>query len=229
MADQTGASLPHFLAGQSSDLQFRMLHITHPNKHQEYFEMFRKLKHNEVFTDVTFHTKGKRTLRIHRLVLASFSGLMKEVFENTFSPDLNYTIMLPDIEYSDVEALCHILYGVDVAVPRSRFNKIFVLAEMLGIPASKLKTPEDFLLDKDEPRLAAATASASMNLVQRPQQQESHQGQNDDLPPLCCWHCNRTFSQLEEFQSHLETHKGEKYKSKRHKCQKCKKVSVKFM
>ena len=57
---------------------------------------------------------------------------------------------------TDVEALCHILYGVDVAVPRSRFDKIHNLADMLGIPVSKLKKPEDFLLDPNEPRLAAS-------------------------------------------------------------------------
>ena len=216
---QMDFALPHFLASHNSDGQFQMLHITHSNKHQEFFEMFRKLKHNEIFTDVTFVTKGQRTLSIHRLVLASFSNFVKELLETTFVPDLNYTIILPDVEYSDVEALCHILYGVDVAVPRSRFDKISKLAEMLGIPASKLKTPEIFLLDRNEPRLAA---SVNKSLAQK--QNIEKQNKQDNLPPLCCWHCNRTFSQLDEFQTHLESHKGEKYKSKRHKCQKCKKV-----
>ena len=232
--------MPHFLASQSSDIQFQMLHITHPSKQQEFFEMFRKLKHNEVFTDISFVTKGQRILKIHRLVLASFSNFMKDLFHETHVPDLNYTLILPDVEYSDVEALCHILYGVDVAVPRSRFDKISKLAEMLGIPATKLKTPEDFLLDKNEPRLAAAAisrenanftgntvaVSATATVVQNVNKQliTSTHPQDLSLPPLCCWHCNRTFSQLEDFQTHLESHKGEKYKSKRHKCTKCKKV-----
>ena len=101
--------MPHFLASQSSDIQFQMLHITHPSKQQEFFEMFRKLKHNEVFTDISFVTKGQRILKIHRLVLASFSNFMKDLFNETHVPDLNYTLILPDVEYSDVEALCHIL------------------------------------------------------------------------------------------------------------------------
>ena len=92
----------------------------HPNKHQEYFEIFRKLKHNEVFTDVTFVTKLSKTLSIHRAVLASYSSLFKSIFQEINSLDNHCKILLPDIEYSDVEALCHILYGVDVAVPRSR-------------------------------------------------------------------------------------------------------------
>ena len=41
-------------------------------------------------------------------------------------------------------------------MPRSRFDKIHNLADMLGIPVSKLKKPEDFLLDPNEPRLAAS-------------------------------------------------------------------------
>ena len=48
---------------------------------------------------------------------------------------------------------------------------------------------------------------------------------NNETPPLCCWHCNKTFPQLKEFQRHLESqHKGETYKTKRHKCTKCKKI-----
>ena len=46
-----------------------------------------------------------------------------------------------------------------------------------------------------------------------------------DVLPLCCWHCNRAFADLEELKTHVKTHKGERFKSKRHKCQKCKKVS----
>ena len=45
-----------------------------------------------------------------------------------------------------------------------------------------------------------------------------------DVLPLCCWHCNRAFADLEELKTHVKTHKGERFKSKRHKCQKCKKV-----
>ena len=41
-------------------------------------------------------------------------------------------------------------------MPRSRFDKIYNLADMLGIPVSKLKSPEDFILDPNEPRLAAS-------------------------------------------------------------------------
>jgi len=103
---------------------------------------------------------------------------------------------------------------VDVAVPRSRFDKIHNLADMLGIPVSKLKKPEDFLLDPNEPRLAAS------QVVTRAKQQKTK-----ETPPLCCWHCNKTFPQLKEFQRHLESqHKGETYKTKRHKCTKCKKI-----
>ena len=43
--------------------------------------------------------------------------------------------------------------------------------------------------------------------------------------PLCCWHCNKSFGNLDELQKHLKNHKGELPKnSKKHKCQKCKKV-----
>ena len=45
--------------------------------------------------------------------------------------------------------------------------------------------------------------------------------------PICCWHCNESFGNLDDLQTHLKTHKGELPKSsKKHKCQKCKKVSL---
>ena len=218
-------NIPHHIASQCSDVQFRMLHIKHPNKHQEYFEIFRKLKHNEIFTDVTFITKTGKSLSVHRSILAAYSDLFKNIFSEAF--DLHYKVLLPDIDYSDVEALCHILYGVDVAVPRSRFDKIHTLADMFGIPVSKLRTPEDFLLDPNEPRLAASqAAAASAASVASAASRDNPRVSGETLPPLCCWHCNRTFVSLKEFQTHLDTkHKGQAFKSKRHKCTKCKKVS----
>lgn len=217
--------VPQHLASQCSNLQFRMLHIQHPAKHQEYFEVFRKLKHNEVFTDVTFVTKDGRLLATHRMVLASYSQMMKEIFENA-SFDLHYKILLPDVEYTDVEALCHILYGVNVTVPRSRFHKIHQLAEMLGIPVSKLKTPENFLLNSKRPKKKTNTLDATPMAVPNTTNEPSAQKPtSEQVPPICCWYCNRTFRSLEEFQKHLDAnHKDEAYKTKRHKCQKCKKV-----
>jgi len=43
--------------------------------------------------------------------------------------------------------------------------------------------------------------------------------------PMCCWHCNKAFGSLNELQDHVKSHKGDAPKnSKKHKCQKCKKV-----
>ena len=213
--------VPQHLASQCSDLQFRMLHIQHPAKHQEFFEMFRKLKHHEIFTDVTFVTKDSRFLPVHRMVLASYSQMMKNIFENAF--DLHYKILLPDVEYTDVEALCHILYGVNVTVPRSRFHKIHQLGEMLGIPVSKLRTPEDFLLPSKRPKRKTTPNSPPTSVPEPPSTQKPSTSQ--EVPPICCWYCNCTFTNLEEFQKHLDAnHKDEAYKTKRHKCQKCKKI-----
>ncbi len=75
--------IPQHLASQCSDVQLRMLRIQHPaNKQQEYFKTFRKLKESEVFTDVTFVAQNGRSLSVHRLVLASYSQLLKEMMED---------------------------------------------------------------------------------------------------------------------------------------------------
>ncbi len=154
---------------------------------------------------------------------------------------LQYTILLPDFDYSDLEALCHIMYGLDVAVPRSSFDNIFALAELLGIAVGKLRYPERFLLDPNEPRLAkrkritisssdAGTAPAPQVELEVEDERDPLAIEQDDGPeaaenmPLCCFHCSESFSNLEALQKHAEAHKGETFKSKRHKCQKCKKV-----
>ena len=45
-------------------------------------------------------------------------------------------------------------------------------------------------------------------------------------PPVCCWHCNRPFGSVEELQSHLPAHQGERFsrRKKLHKCKRCDKV-----
>ena len=121
------------------------------------------------------------------------------------------------MEYTDVEALCHILYGVEVSVPRSRFNKIYNLAHMLGIPVSKLNNPEHFLRHhhpKDHQLINEARRSKE---------------KKKNPPPLCCWYCYSTFPNLALFQKHLEeAHPNEtlqKFSVKpSHKCPKCQKT-----
>ena len=204
-------TIPQHLA---SNVHCRMLHIQHPasSKQQEYFKTFRKLKECEVFTDVTFIAQNGRSLSVHRLVLASFSPLLKEILENVgcCSTDSHHKIILPEVEYTDVEALTHIMYGVEVSVPKSRFDKIYNLASMLGIPASKLNTPELFLFHPKKTKDHQQTQSVPSN-----------------PPPLCCWYCYSTFDKLDAFQLHLDTaHKNDTLPSHKpsHKCPKCKKV-----
>ena len=43
-------------------------------------------------------------------------------------------------------------------------------------------------------------------------------------PPICCWHCNAAFKCLDELQSHLPIHIGERFKEKVHKCNTCQKT-----
>ena len=204
------------MASQFSDVQLRMLHIQHSaNKEQEYFKTFRKLKESEVFTDVTFVAQNGRSLCVHRLVLASYSQLLKEMMEaDKIIEGGGVKIILPDVEYTDVEALCHILYGVEVSVPRTRFNKIYNLAHMLGIPVSKLNNPEHFLLHHQHPKDQLNTRTKE---------------KKKNAPPLCCWYCYSTFPTLALFQRHLEeAHPNETLQKvsvkPSHKCPKCQKT-----
>ncbi len=81
-------NIPQHLSQRCSDVQYRMAHIVHPNKQQEYFDVFRKLKNEETFTDVTFVTRDNRRLSMHKLVLISYSTFIYSWIEATFVPDL---------------------------------------------------------------------------------------------------------------------------------------------
>ena len=102
-------------------------------------------------------------------------------------------------------------------MPRSRFNKIYNLAHMLGIPVSKLNNPEHFLLHhhpKDHQLINEARKTKE---------------KKKNPPPLCCWYCYSTFPNLALFQKHLEeAHPNEtlqKFSVKpSHKCPKCQKT-----
>ena len=119
------------------------------------------------------------------------------------------------MDHEDVQTLLNILYGVDVAVPQDRLDQLHGLADMLGITV-------DLPFRIVEPPFASGS-SMSVGGEKVAQDLEDDNAGVDVLP-LCCWHCNRAFADLEELKVHVMTHKGERFKSKRHKCQKCKKV-----
>ena len=116
---------------------------------------------------------------------------------------------------------------MDVAIPQNKLDRLHSLADMLGITVDL-----PFRIIEHNGNGLGAVDQVS-NLVTMSVGEEKATPKFTDLEdenagvdvlPLCCWHCNRAFADLEELKDHVKTHKGERFKSKRHKCQKCKKV-----
>ena len=143
-------------------------------------------------------------------------------------------MILPDTDFRNLESLINILYGVDVAIPQNRLDQLHNLADMLGITVDlPFRIVEQSFNDINiEDVNGGEQLNQVSNLVTMSVGGEKQPEFTDledenagvDVLPLCCWHCNRAFADLEELKNHVKTHKGERFKSKRHKCQKCKKV-----
>ncbi len=95
-----------------------------------------------------------------------------------------------------------ILYGRELALPSSLVPKVNDAADLLGISV-------------DLPFKTIVSSSSSSSTSSRP---------DTAPPPLCCWHCNVAFRDLGELKVHIQSHQGEQFKKKLHKCQQCKKV-----
>merc|ERR1719300_645701 len=164
-----------------------------------------------------FVTEGGKRLRVHSLVLAAVSDFIKSWMETfTFVPNLEYYVYLPDIDQECVQTLINICYGVDTAVPQDKLDQLHILADMLGITV-------DLPFRISEP-LFDSGGNMSVGGDRMLPQELDDDNAGVDVLPLCCWHCNTPFADLETLKVHVKTHKGERFKSKRHKCQKCKKV-----
>ena len=143
---------------------------------------------------------------------------------------MQYEVVLPDTDYTNLESLINILYGVDVAIPQNRLDQVHSLADMLGItvdlPFRIVEQSFNEVGGVDEQQVSNLVTMSVGGEKPIPEFKDLEDENNAgvDVLPLCCWHCNRAFADLEELKRHVKTHKGERFKSKRHKCQKCKKV-----
>ena len=83
-------------------MHIRMMHIQHPAKQQQDLESFYKLREEESFCDMTFVTtnsgdksyNGRRSIKVHSLVIAASSDFLKTWMETTFVADLKVTIKI---------------------------------------------------------------------------------------------------------------------------------------
>jgi len=110
-----------------------------------------------------------------------------------------FVVLLPDFATDELDLLLAILYGVETAIPAGGAARVLDLADAIGVTVDL-----PFLSgDEDGQNEVSALPTASA--------------------PLCCWHCNRVFPELNALKQHVTSHEGERFKRKHHRCQFCKK------
>ncbi|XP_026476364.1 protein abrupt-like [Ctenocephalides felis] len=83
------------------------------------------------FTDVTL-SAGGRTVRAHRILLASCSDFFSELFA-ALAPSAQPVIVLPGVPYSSLCALMTFVYSGEVTIFEDQLLSILSLADALGI------------------------------------------------------------------------------------------------
>ena len=81
------------------------------------------------------------------------------------------------------------------------------------------------ILEERNELSASVTAEPRGQVVQDMEEAVAEQ-EEEECPPLVCWHCNVTLPSLEDLQDHVQIHQGELLKkTKEYRCSECKKVS----
>ena len=75
-------------------------------------------------------------VKIHGLLLSAASPFLSNIFNTTFSPNLEHTLLLPGVAAHTVASLCQLLYGATVLISREDLVQLYRLVDILAIQLS---------------------------------------------------------------------------------------------
>jgi len=222
-------TFPQHLAVQCSDKI--LMHINRPTNFQQTidlsFEDFSEGHH----TDVTLATDDGVKFKVHGFILSAASPFLRNVLGSTFSPNLEYTLLLPDTNSTVVSCLAQLLYGCTVITCRDTLVQLTRLVDVLGIQLCLISDiPADTTLEehqhqttlKDQvpaPILPVAEETIANNVGEDDPETIGVETVADNELPLCCYHCCQPFSSFESLSSHICTKavSGKRH----HRCNQC--------
>ena len=73
------------------------------------------------------------SMKVHGFILSTASPFIRDVLANTFSPNLEYSLLLPEMSSTVVSCLSQLLYGVTVVTSRDTLVQLYRLVDILGI------------------------------------------------------------------------------------------------
>eukprot|EP00092_Neocalanus_flemingeri_P025653 GFUD01027814.1.p1 GENE.GFUD01027814.1~~GFUD01027814.1.p1 ORF type:complete len:540 (-),score=152.12 GFUD01027814.1:589-2208(-) len=134
-------SLPQHLAAQCSDKI--LMHINRPSNFQQTIDLSFEDFSSGFYTDVTLVPDDGEKIKMHGFLLSAASPFLCDVFSNTFSPNLEYCILLPGVSSSVVSCLAQLLYGATVITCRETLVQLYRLVDILGIQLSLVTTNQE--------------------------------------------------------------------------------------
>jgi len=93
--------------------------------------VFERLRHEELFVDVSLATSDKQIIRAHRVLLSAGSGYLEKVL--AFTPSEHPTVVLPSVKYKDLKLLVDFMYSGEISVDQQQFPSLLEAARWLKI------------------------------------------------------------------------------------------------
>ena len=73
------------------------------------------------------------SMKVHGFIHSAASPFIRDVLANTFSLNLEYSLLLPGMSSTVVSCLSQLLYGVTVVTSRDTLVQLYRLVDILGI------------------------------------------------------------------------------------------------
>ena len=217
-----------------------LMHINRPTNFQQTLDLSFQHFSSGQHTDVILIPEDGAHIKVHGFILSAASPFIRDVLSNTFSPNLEYSLLLPGTSSTVVSCLSQLLYGATVVTCRDTLVQLYRLVDILGIQMTLITeaTTTPFVDAGDDTDRAEEnnTLIIPEHVVQQESQDISDQVKDgedipDDMPvaeetvgdelPLCCYHCCQPFSSFESLNSHICTKAGGTSGKRHHRCTRC--------
>jgi len=110
------------------------------------------------------------SISVHRIVLASASPWLKTIFEDVdlHPTDRYYTILLPDVKYTDMVLLIKFIYGGEVTVPLKQLGTLQDLIQLLQLDPGHANNGKFMIENINDKSIAFGGAGVTMTVVGPP-------------------------------------------------------------
>jgi len=218
MSDPRQFAFPHDLSVQCSDKI--LMQINRPDNFQQTIDLSVEDLSLGRHTDVTLVPEDGGKVKVHGFLLSAASPFLRSVLCSTFSPSLEYVVVLPGVRSTVLSCLAQLLYGATVVTCQDSLAQLTGLVDQLGISLSLVSQPA-VLTDQTEQREEMEeteeteeteemedSSVAMLKYDDKNNIPSSVPGTEETVEtvgelPLCCYHCSLPFSSFDSLNAHI--------------------------